>query len=99
MRFALANRARGMQKESTFARQQQSVHNAQDRIDRVRIRRLPHFASARVWVPLREKIAALELPVRAGARYRDVRVGVGGGCVGEFDVELKLRLMVGGNEI
>src|SRR5438094_3217065 len=59
---AVSHRARGVRQEAAGPREQQSVYDAQNRINRIRIERLANPALAERGVPLSPKIAALDRP-------------------------------------
>src|SRR5208282_895308 len=88
---AIANRAGGVQQKSTALGQNQAVHNAQHRIERIWVGILPHPASSAVRVPAGVKVSALDEPLVAVNIAADPNVVIGNRSrAGEIELQLKL---------
>ena len=72
----MADRAGGMDEESTFFAQHERMNDSQGRIQRVRARSLQHFAAMVDWVPSRLKISSLYEPLTVTMAHRDLGIGV-----------------------
>src|SRR5207237_9080928 len=71
-RTAIANAAGAVKQKSALPRQNQRVHDAQDRIQRIGIVTLAHAAAAHPRAPLRDEIIAAEAPFAASDAYLDI---------------------------
>ena len=82
---------RGMKQESAFPRQDQGVHDAQDGIDGIRVRRLSNTAPTGARVPMGAEIAPAQLPHALTHLHLNVFVRVITQRRGQFYIEFKFR--------
>src|SRR3954452_1973537 len=80
-----------MQQEAAFFRQNQSVDNAEHRVDRVRIGRLANAATSGGGVPVGAKIASPQLPGSVLHLHLNILVGRFSGRRRQLNFEFKSR--------
>jgi len=87
-----------MDQKTALGRQNQSVDNAQDRVDGVGILRLKYLPAGSACIPSGAKIAAVQGPVVFLPRDLDFIVHIRRGSFNQFDVEFEIRMRGGYDE-
>src|SRR6266478_4381824 len=89
IRLAIADGTGGVQQESTALRKNQTVQNAEHRIERIRVGILPHAASSGARVPASVEVSTFDEPVVTFAADPHVVIG-NRPSTGEIKLKLKL---------